>query len=662
MLRTVRAKLIALVLSSTLTSGLSGVVVGWMLWREIEETSADGVDLARVGITHGVEDDIGGLFVTARALATCCASALASGGELPRAQMEQVAAVLMDSYQDEHIRLIAPNGDVLVSYRANPDTHDIESDPTAGTHVDLASLHTGVDRLGCAGQEGLALRVVWEIEDGGGYVVEDCSPYTQPRLQEESRSLHLPLALVDADGHGLSIQTDGFPSDLVQTPPADPRIVSDGEHFWIAAHFEAVPPTGEGTVPVVAAYDITKEVSNLRRTALAAIVLMGLVTLIALFFGWRIARRMSNALTRVSHAHKKIADQQYVHVSGVRTGDELEDLANGFNSMVDGLKERDKLKTTFGKYMTPSIVEHLMAGKVQLGGESLEVSILFSDIRDFTSISERMDAHELVALLNEGYTWGPTSPAFIACAVLAVLFLFLFFRTERRAASPLLDLELLGRKPFLIGNLANFLCYACLFGVFFVIPFVLVRVYQDSALAAGLRLSILPVMLGLTAPIGGALSDRFGSRTPTTAGMLVCVVALVVLHLFLDGSVANLTMVTLALGLFGVGQGLFVSPNSSAVMGLAPPELTGEAGSVLNVMRFLGVSAGIASSSTVLALSLGMMRGGVASTVTAPAPILIDASRSVIVLLICLAAGAGLLSLVRPGKPAPRSERTFVPE
>ncbi|MFO1159774.1 MAG: DHA2 family efflux MFS transporter permease subunit [Reyranellaceae bacterium] len=268
----------------------------------------------------------------------------------------------------------------------------------------------------------------------------------------------------------------------------------------------------------------------------------------------------------------------------------------------------------------------------------------------------------LVALLNEGYTWGPTSPAFIACAVLAVLFLFLFFRTERRAASPLLDLELLGRKPFLIGNLANFLCYACLFGVFFVIPFVLVRVYQDSALAAGLRLSILPVMLGLTAPIGGALSDRFGSRTPTTAGMLVCVVALVVLHLFLDGSVANLTMVTLALGLFGVGQGLFVSPNSSAVMGLAPPELTGEAGSVLNVMRFLGVSAGIASSSTVLALSLGMMRGGVASTVTAPAPILIDASRSVIVLLICLAAGAGLLSLVRPGKPAPRSERTFVPE
>ncbi len=404
MLRTVRTKLIALVLTSTLTSGLSAVVVGWMLWREIEETSREGVERARVGITHGIEDDIGGLFVTARALATCCANALATGGELPREQMEHVVGVLMDSFQDEHVRVIAPNGDVVVSYRANADTHEVESDPTAGTHVDVAALHTGIDRLGCAGSEGLALRVVWEIEDGGGYLVEDCSPYTQPRLQEESRSLHLPLALVDGDGHGLSVQTDGFPSDLVPSPPADPRLVTDGDHVWIAAHFEAAPPTGDGTVPVVAAFDITKEVANLRRTALAAIALMGLATLVALLFGWRIARRMSGALTRVSHAHKKIADQEYVHVRGVKTGDELEDLANGFNAMVDGLKERDKLKTTFGKYMTPSIVEHLMAGKVQLGGESLEVSILFSDIRDFTSISERMDAHELVALLNEYFT------------------------------------------------------------------------------------------------------------------------------------------------------------------------------------------------------------------------------------------------------------------
>jgi EmrB/QacA subfamily drug resistance transporter len=288
------------------------------------------------------------------------------------------------------------------------------------------------------------------------------------------------------------------------------------------------------------------------------------------------------------------------------------------------------------------------------------------------SAGERFDWHgalliapaltAVIAVLNEGYAWGPTSPAFIACALLAVLFLWLFMRAERRAESPLLDLQLLGQKPFLIGNLANLLSYACLFGVFFLIPFVLVRVYQDSELAAGLRLSILPVMLGVLAPVGGALSDRFGARAPTTAGMAVCMAALALLYVFLDGSAANMTMVMLALALFGVGQGLFVSPNSSAVMGLAPPQLTGEAGSVLNVMRFLGVSAGIASSSTVLALSLGMIHGATGSTVDAPPAMLIEASRDVVILLICLAAGAGLLSLVRPGKPAKRGERVFVPE
>jgi adenylate cyclase len=72
--------------------------------------------------------------------------------------------------------------------------------------------------------------------------------------------------------------------------------------------------------------------------------------------------------------------------------------------MVDGLKERDKLRTTFGKYMTSAVMEHLLAGKVALGGESLEVTILFTDIRSFTSISEKMDPQQLVGLLNEYFT------------------------------------------------------------------------------------------------------------------------------------------------------------------------------------------------------------------------------------------------------------------
>ena len=250
-----------------------------------------------------------------------------------------------------------------------------------------------------------------------------------------------------------------------------------------------------------------------------------------------------------------------------------------------------------------------------------------------------------VAALNELHALGPTSPILFACLLVGTVCAILFVRTEHRTLSPLLDLKLLTKPAFLLGNLANFASYATLFGVFFLVPFALVRVYEDTALAAGLRLSILPVMLGLLAPAGGMLYDRLGARLPTCLGMLICIAGLATLYFFLDGTPANLWLVTLSLAVIGVGQGLFISPNSSAIMSAAPAAETGQAGSVLNVMRMLGMSTGIAGASTLLSLSLG---GSSGSTLDLPTATLVAASRDVILLLICLAALAGLISLIRP--------------
>ena len=178
----------------------------------------------------------------------------------------------------------------------------------------------------------------------------------------------------------------------------------------------------------------------------------------------------------------------------------------------------------------------------------------------------------VVAMLNEGYAWGVTSPTLIGCAVLALILLTLFVRCERRAEAPLIDFALFRRSAFLTGNVAGLLSYAALFGLFFLMPFVFVRVYQDSIFSAGLRLSIVPVMLGLVAPVGGALYDRLGARLLTASGMLICVLALALLFAVMDGTQASLALVMLALAIFGVGQGLFISPNNSAIMAAAPVE------------------------------------------------------------------------------------------
>ncbi len=158
-----------------------------------------------------------------------------------------------------------------------------------------------------------------------------------------------------------------------------------------------------GQVRMLAALDVTDVHAIVARNLLCA-SRPRLAAAISVAVGWRLASVMSNALKRVNVALKRIEQLDYVHVEPVNTGDELEDLANGFNRMVDGLKEGDRLKTTFGKYMTASVMDHLLAGKVALGGESLRVTILFTDIRGFTTLSEKMDPQHLVALLNEYFT------------------------------------------------------------------------------------------------------------------------------------------------------------------------------------------------------------------------------------------------------------------
>src|SRR5262244_3010648 len=265
-----------------------------------------------------------------------------------------------------------------------------------------------------------------------------------------------------------------------------------------------------------------------------------------------------------------------------------------------------------------------------------------------------------VAVLNEGYAWGATLPALLGSALLAVILLALFVHAERRADAPLIDLTLFRQSAFSAGNVAGLMGYAALFGLFFLMPFIFVRAYQDSTLAAGLRLSIVPVMLGVVAPIAGALYDRLGARLLTVSGMLVCVVALVLLFAVLDGAPASLPLVMLALAVFGIGQGLFISPNNSAIVAAAPASLTGEAGGLLNVTRSCGISIGIAAASSLLAWRIAVLTGSGHNTLHAEAHQLLSAGRDVLILLGAFAAAAAAMSLPRGGarSPSPHGGRT----
>jgi class 3 adenylate cyclase len=84
----------------------------------------------------------------------------------------------------------------------------------------------------------------------------------------------------------------------------------------------------------------------------------------------------------------------------VTTRDEVGRLTESFNAMVAGLRERERIRNMFSTFVTGQVAEAVLQGKVKLGGARQDISVLMSDIRSFTTLSEEISAEELVSMLN----------------------------------------------------------------------------------------------------------------------------------------------------------------------------------------------------------------------------------------------------------------------
>ncbi|PCJ23186.1 MAG: hypothetical protein COA96_12480 [SAR86 cluster bacterium] len=129
-----------------------------------------------------------------------------------------------------------------------------------------------------------------------------------------------------------------------------------------------------------------------------------LVLIVSLLTVLLLARSITNPLSRLVDVVKKIEEGDYGRSVTVSSKDEIGELADSVNSMAKGLAEKEKVRDLLGKVVSHQIAEQLLNNPVELGGEERTATILFSDIRGFTSYCENLPPKQVLEALNSVLT------------------------------------------------------------------------------------------------------------------------------------------------------------------------------------------------------------------------------------------------------------------
>jgi adenylate cyclase len=373
-------------------------VLSYVMHRQLLDEVDNRVDDAKAGFQTELNDDLLDQELTLRVMA--------ADDDVERAlatrdvkTAHELASVFASVYPEMDIVLADVDGRVLTQLGVTAPPERIDS------IAELAGLIKGHDfrgvlEHGCEkpGSDAPPAYVMARALANAGSIVV-CQPFNVAYMEDAKGKLGLELALLArGEPNKLLLSTSHFPAAAVPTITHGSVLDDEGGTTWALSRVE---PKGMGDYGVAAALDVTSIRSIVTRNLLSALAALLVGAVIFISVGSRLANTMSRAIRRLNDAQKKLEQQQYVHVDAVKTGDELEDLAVTFNAMVDNLKAYDNMKTTMGKYMARKVMAHLLEKDVELGGETLMTTILFTDIRSFTTISEKMDAQQLVGLLNE---------------------------------------------------------------------------------------------------------------------------------------------------------------------------------------------------------------------------------------------------------------------
>ena len=140
-----------------------------------------------------------------------------------------------------------------------------------------------------------------------------------------------------------------------------------------------------------------------------AIIVSGVVTLLAAVLGFAFALLVSSGITRpvrlLLAGTREVEAGRFDKTITVSTQDEIGELAAAFNRMTEQLRHNERIRETFGRYIDPKVVQGLIdRPEVAIDGQRRVMTIMFCDMSGFTAMSEGMTPRGLVRVMNHYFT------------------------------------------------------------------------------------------------------------------------------------------------------------------------------------------------------------------------------------------------------------------
>jgi adenylate cyclase len=189
---------------------------------------------------------------------------------------------------------------------------------------------------------------------------------------------------------------------IVRNGTVGVRVQMGGEDYEALA--TQLDDGGRGGLHTILQRSVSEGLAPYLALEAALFFVAGLSLAITLVGAIRIARRITQPVTQLADAAREIERGNYDVRVGIESKDEIGALAKAFDGMARGLAERDRMRDVLGKVASSEVVTQLMESRIELGGAEVEATVMFTDMRNFTTIAEKLAPQQSLTLLNRVLT------------------------------------------------------------------------------------------------------------------------------------------------------------------------------------------------------------------------------------------------------------------